>query len=210
MPVIRTTILEGFATAEQRSEITTRLADTLVDIFGDVTRPYIFSIVDEIKPGAWSIAGSVANEEMIAGGRQISQESLAKKLTVSRVGAAYDALATGDRAKIEEYWDADITWLVPGETSVSGTKTGLDDFLDFMKEVGALSGNSFNMERTGVFISGDQSVDLSLNTATRAGDPSRALSIDVAHVLRWREGKIIEGRGAIFGTGTTEYNQFFA
>ena len=69
MPVIRTTLLEGFATAEQRSEITTRLADTLVDIFGDVTKPYIFSIVDEIKPGAWSIAGSVANEEMIAGGR---------------------------------------------------------------------------------------------------------------------------------------------
>jgi hypothetical protein len=32
----------------------------------------------------------------------------------------------------------------------------------------------------------------------------------VAHVLRWREGKIIEGRGAIFGTGTTEYNEFFA
>jgi ketosteroid isomerase-like protein len=66
------------------------------------------------------------------------------------------------------------------------------------------------MERTGVFISGDQSVDLSLNTATRAGDAGRVLSIDVAHVLRWREGKIIEGRGAIFGTGTTEYKQFFA
>ncbi|MEJ7651977.1 MAG: hypothetical protein WKH64_00750 [Chloroflexia bacterium] len=29
------------------------------------------------------------------------------------------------------------------------------------------------------------------------------------HVLRWRDGKVVEGRGAIFGDGTTQYDQFW-
>jgi ketosteroid isomerase-like protein len=131
-------------------------------------------------------------------------------LLEERVEAAYTALASGDRTAIEQYWDQDMTWLVPGESRVSGLKKGLEEFLDFMQIVGELSGNSFVMERLGIFVSGDQTVDLSHNTGTRAGDPNRKLSIDVAHVLRWHDGKVIEGRGAIFGTGTTEYDQFWA
>jgi hypothetical protein len=30
------------------------------------------------------------------------------------------------------------------------------------------------------------------------------------HVLRWRDGKVIAGKGAIFGDGTTEYDQFWS
>jgi len=210
MPVIRTTLLEGFATPPQRSEVASRLAETLVDIFGEVTKPYVFSIVEEVKPGTWSIGGFLASEEMIANGRATSQEQIAKKITADRVAAAYGALASGDRVSIEEYWDQEITWLVPGESRVSGTKHGLDDFLNFMKMVGELSGGTFSMEPTGVLVSGDQTIDLSHNTGTRAGHPSRKLAIDVAHLLRWRDGKVVEGRGAIFGTGTTEFNKFWA
>lgn len=211
MPIVRTTLLEGFATREQESELALRMADAVVETFGEVTRPYIFSVVEEVKPGTWAIQGQAMNEEMIAGGRAASQEWLAKKLTPERVGAAYDALATGDRAVIEEYWDNEITWLVPGESRVSGLKQGLDDFLEFMKLVGDLSGATFNMERQGVLIKdGDTAIDLSHNTATRADDSGRTLSIDVAHLTRWRDGKIFEARGAIFGTGTTEFNAFWA
>ncbi|HEX5402925.1 MAG TPA: nuclear transport factor 2 family protein, partial [Pseudonocardiaceae bacterium] len=193
MPIVRTTLLEGFATADQRSELVSRLADTVVDVFGPVTKPYIFSIVEEVMPGTWSIGGQVANEDMIQGGRAASQAYLATKVTADRVDAAYDALAGGGQAEIEEYWDQEIAWLVPGESRVSGLKTGLSDFLNFMKLVGELSEYSFNMERTGCFVSGDQTIDLSHNTGTRAGDPSRQLNIDVAHLLTWRDGKVVEG-----------------
>lgn len=211
MPIIRTTLLEGFATREVESELAVRLADTVADTVGDFSRPYIFSVVEEVKPGTWSVQGQAMTEEMIAAGHQMSEEYRAKKLTPERVGAAYDALATGDRAVIEQYFDSDMTWLVPGESRISGLKQGLDDFLEFMKVVGDLSGNSFNMERQGIFVKdGESSVDLSHNTASRAEDPSRTLTIDVAHVLRWRDGKIIEARGAIFGTGQAEYDAFWA
>jgi uncharacterized protein len=36
------------------------------------------------------------------------------------------------------------------------------------------------------------------------------LSIDVVHVLRWRDGKVIEGKGAIFGDGTNNYDLFWS
>jgi len=210
MPVIRTTLLEGFASPDQRSELCQKLAESLVEVFGEVTRPYIFSIVEEVLPGTWSIGGTLATEEMIAAGRANSQEFLAKKVTPDRVAQAYAALASGEQATIEEYWDQEITWLVPGESRVSGLKSGLGEFLAFMKMVGELSGGTFNMEPTGLFVQGDQTLDLSHNTGTRAGDPSRKLAIDVAHLLRWRDGKVVEGRGAIFGTGTTEFNHFWA
>ena len=131
-------------------------------------------------------------------------------VTKERVEAAYVALASGDRAAVEQYWDRDMTWLAPGESRISGTKKGLDEFLAFMELIGKLSGNSFVMERQGILVDDNQSVDLSHNTGTRAGEPSRKLAIDVAHVLRWRDGKVIDGRGAIFGTGTSEYDEFWA
>jgi phenylpyruvate tautomerase PptA (4-oxalocrotonate tautomerase family)/ketosteroid isomerase-like protein len=211
MPIVRTTLLEGFATREQEAELAVRLADTVADTFGDFSRPYIFSLIEEVKPRTWAVQGQAMTEEMIAAGRVMAEEWQAKKVTPERVGAAYDALATGDRELIEQYFDEEMTWLVPGEAQVSGLKRGLDDFLKFMTVVGDLSGGSFNMEREGILVTGNElSVDLSHNTASRAGDPSRTLTIDVAHVLRWRDGKIIEARGAIFGTGTTEYNAFWA
>ncbi|MHB9853585.1 nuclear transport factor 2 family protein [Streptomyces sp. Tue6028] len=210
MPIIELTLVEGFADDDQKSDVITRLANVVVDVFGEITKPNIFSLIREVKPGSWSIGGVVADAEMVAGGKAISNEQIAHRLDEARVVAAYAALASGDRAEIDTYWDADMTWLVPGEAPVSGLKQGLDNFLSFMGEVGALADNSFVMERSATLVLGDTSVDLTHNTATRAGDTSRKLDIDVVHVMRWRDGKIVEGRGAIFGSGTTEYNEFFA
>jgi hypothetical protein len=58
------------------------------------------------------------------------------------------------------------------------------------------------MERNDILVSTDQTVDLSRNTATRAGYLNRKLSIDVAYALRWQD-HAGEGRGAMFGTSTT-------
>jgi phenylpyruvate tautomerase PptA (4-oxalocrotonate tautomerase family)/ketosteroid isomerase-like protein len=209
MPVIRTTLLQGYSSPEQRTELAKRLADTLVDIYGEVIRLQINSIVDEVPPGDWLIGGMVPDAELVARSSLVTQEYFAKRVTRERVEAAYTALANGDRVTIEEYWDQDMVWVVPGESQVSGMKKGLDDFLSFMNIIRELSGNSFVMERYDILVSRDWTVDLSHNTATRAGYPDRKLSIDVAHVLQWCDGKVVQGRGAIFNTGTTEYNKFW-
>jgi ketosteroid isomerase-like protein len=137
-------------------------------------------------------------------------------VTPALVGQAYDALASGNLELIKEYWDEDMNWQVPGHNQLSGWYHGRDAFLGFMGNVGALSGNSFHMERTVVMTNEEYSADVTHNVGYRAsanGDgvvPYQKLDINVVHVLRWRNGKVIEGQGAIFGDGTTQYDQFWS
>lgn len=126
------------------------------------------------------------------------------------VKKAYEALATGDETEIAKYWDEEMNWLVPGSNLLSGWYYGRDAFINFMKHVGELSGNSFQMKTIAVMVSDEYSTDVTNNTGSRAGAPDIKLNIDVAHVLRWRNGKVIEGKGGIFGDGTDEYNRFWS
>ena len=130
-------------------------------------------------------------------------------ITADRVKSAYKALATGDRSIIAEFWAEEMVWQVPGHNHLSGWYHGLDEFLGFMGQVGALSGDSFNMETISVIVEGDWSADITRNQGKRA-DSEKKLDIEVVHVLRWTDGKVIAGKGAIFGDGTTEYDQFWS
>ena len=130
-------------------------------------------------------------------------------ITADRVKSAYKALATGDRNLIGEFWGEEMVWQVPGHNHLSGWYHGLDEFLGFMGQVGALSGGSFKMDTVSVLVEGDWSADITRNRGTRS-DSEKALDIEVVHVLRWTDGKVVAGKGAIFGDGTTEYDQFWS
>ncbi|HEX7022756.1 MAG TPA: nuclear transport factor 2 family protein [Trueperaceae bacterium] len=132
------------------------------------------------------------------------------ELTPERVGKAYEALATGKEEEIAQYWAQDMVWLVPGHNLLSGWYHGRTAFMDFMAKVGELSGNSFSMQPITVMVNGEYSTDVTRNLGQRAGNPDVKLDIDVAHVLRWHDGKIIAGKGGIFGDGTTQYDQFWS
>jgi hypothetical protein len=136
-------------------------------------------------------------------------------VTAAQVDAAYQSLTTGDRAQISRYWGDDMRWLVPGNHQLAGWWEGLDGFIEFMGHVGRLSGGSFVMTRSVILLAEDWSADVSYNVGSRAtanGSTSLYdhLEIDVIHLLQWRDGKVIEGRGAIFGDGTTQFNQFWS
>ena len=134
---------------------------------------------------------------------------MAEDITADRVTSAYKALGTGDRNLIASFWAEDMVWQVPGHNHLSGWYHGLDGFLGFMGQVGELSGGSFNMETISVIVEADWSADITRNRGKRA-DSDKAMDIEVVHVLRWRDGKVIAGKGAIFGDGTTEYDQFWS
>ena len=135
---------------------------------------------------------------------------MGQNVTPELVTKAYEALATGDRAQIAQYWAENMVWQVPGHNQLSGWKHGLDEFLHFMQRVGELSGGSFQMKAITVMTNDDYSCDVTNNQGTRAGDPSKNLNIDVAHVLRWKDGKIIAGKGGIMGDGTAQYDEFWS
>ncbi len=131
-------------------------------------------------------------------------------VTPEHVGNAYKVLGTGDRDLIAEFWAEDMVWLVPGHNQLSGWKHGLDAFVGFMAKVGELSGGSFHMQTITIMTNDDYSCDVTNNQGTRSHDPNKKLNIDVAHVLRWRDGKVIAGKGGIFGDGTAQYDEFWS
>ena len=131
-------------------------------------------------------------------------------ITVDQVAAAYAALASGDRTRMLEMWHEDMHWLVPGHNPLSGWKNNVDEFMQFMADVGRLSDNSFRMDTVVVNLADDSSADVTHNLGTRAGQPDRRLDIDVIHWMRWRDGKVYEARGAIFGDGTAQYDAFWS
>ena len=211
MPIIRLTLLENFASSGEKEEIVQELSNSLVSVMGEIVRPYIYALVDEVPAGAWSIqGGTIMTEEMMREGIAVSNQQRSQRLTQELVKQAYEALASGDRQRIAEYWAEDMTWLVPGHNQISGLKRGLNEFLAFMEKVGLLTDNSFQMSWEDVAISGDISADIRHNTGHRAEEPTTQLDINVVHILRWREGKVIEGRGAIFGDGTAQFDEFWS
>ena len=133
-------------------------------------------------------------------------------ITPDHVAKAYAALGSGDINRIRMYWADEMVWQVPGHNRLSGWYYSLDEFLAFMGEVGELSAHSFNMQPIAgqVLVTGDYSVDLTRNRGNRKNQPGKTMDIEVAHVLRWRHGKVIAGKGAIFGDGTEEYDQFWS
>ncbi len=137
-------------------------------------------------------------------------------ITTEQVEAAYESLTTGDRDQIARWWAEDMRWLVPGNHHLAGWWECLDGFLDFLERVGKLSDGSFVMTRTAILLDEDSSADVSHNLGSLAGTGEGndsvydRLDIDVVHLLRWRDGRVVEGRGAIFGDGTSQFNQFWS
>jgi ketosteroid isomerase-like protein len=133
-------------------------------------------------------------------------------ITPEHVKDAYAALASGEMERIKKFWAEEMVWQVPGHNRLSGWYFGRDEFLAFMGRVGQLSGNSFRMENIAgqVIVTGEYSADITRNLGNSAEKADKSMDIEVVHVLRWKNGRVIAGKGAIFGDGATEYDQFWS
>lgn len=137
-------------------------------------------------------------------------------VTREQVEAAYQALGSGDRARILEHYSEDLRWLVPGNHPLAGWYESLDAFLDLMARTGKLTGGTFRMVREVVLVGEDCSADVCRNTGLRAGAPEDSgspyerMDYPVFHFLRWRDGRVVEGHDGLFGDDATAFSQFWA
>jgi ketosteroid isomerase-like protein len=139
-------------------------------------------------------------------------------LTAERVVAAFDSLATGDRDRIVEYWAEDLNFTVPGTHAYAGRYESLDGFLGFVGNLVRLSGGSLNATRSAVLLNIEEglSVDLNHITAKHAGSPADSDSpydnydIDALHLLRWENGRVVEGQFVAYGAHTEDVPLFWS
>jgi hypothetical protein len=139
------------------------------------------------------------------------------ELTIERVQAAYTALGTLDYAKAAEYWHEDVRWNSPGNHQYAGWHEGLETFLAFLAKVGEVSAGTWASTSMLTFVdpSNRYSADVSRTVARRAGaagpqTPYDALAIEGVHLLKWLDGRVIEGRGAMFEDGLTNFNLWWS
>jgi ketosteroid isomerase-like protein len=131
------------------------------------------------------------------------------ELTVKRVMAAYEALGSDDRDHMVEYWSPDLRFEIPGGHAYAGWYEGLDAFLGFGATIGRLSGGTYTSKNVTVLVNADEgySVDINVNKAMRANategstSPYDRLDIESLHLLRWRDGRVVEGRWVLIGDG---------
>ncbi|QES51087.1 hypothetical protein DEJ50_27875 [Streptomyces venezuelae] len=138
------------------------------------------------------------------------------EVTRERVQAAYRALGSGDRDRILEYYAEDLRWLVPGNHPLAGWYESLDAFLELMGQTHKLTGGTFRMDLEAVLTGDNCSADVCRNVARRAGAGEAGASghermdYQVFHFMRWRDGRIVEGRDGLFGDTATAFSQFWA
>ena len=58
MPVISVKFIEGFFNEQQKRQMIARLTDAFVSCTMEGTRPYIYVMIEEVKPGQWGMAGT--------------------------------------------------------------------------------------------------------------------------------------------------------
>lgn len=139
-------------------------------------------------------------------------------LTRERVEAAYAALMTGDRDKIAEYWDENLRFEMPGHHQFSGWYNGLDDYLGKMGKLGEAHGGRFAATTRHILVLPEAgvSIDVYELDGYRPGAPEGTISpydrlqVEGVHMLRWENGRIVEGRSALFGDGVTRGNLWWS
>jgi len=58
MPIINIRFIKDVvATPEQKLELITKMTDTFVGVLGEVVRPFVYCIIDEVPQMDWGIAG---------------------------------------------------------------------------------------------------------------------------------------------------------
>jgi uncharacterized protein len=101
----------------------------------------------------------------------------------------YDAFATGDMDKLRELLSDDVTWHQPGNNTMSGDFTGMDEVLGLFARLFQETNGTFRTDIHDVLANDTHGVVLAHVTGQR-GDKS--LDQDYVHVAHFRDGKLTE------------------
>lgn len=57
MPIITVQFIQGTATTETKRELVKKMTDTFVSVYGEVSRPFVYCLIQETPALEWGIAG---------------------------------------------------------------------------------------------------------------------------------------------------------
>ena len=104
MPIINIRFIKDVvATEEQKQELIVKMTDTFVEVLGDVVRPFVYTIIDEVPIGMWGIAGvpmpdlqyltGPQHAQVIARSNELMTEAIAQMAAQAEEAAQADGSA---------------------------------------------------------------------------------------------------------------------
>ena len=95
MPIINVKFIEGVVADDaQKRQLIEKLTETFVSICGEVTRPFVYCLIEETKPFYWGISGKpmpdlvyLTSEEhaaVIAKANEIMSQAIAQQAATSQ------------------------------------------------------------------------------------------------------------------------------
>jgi uncharacterized protein len=105
---------------------------------------------------------------------------------------AYDAFNLADIDTLTEVFDEDITWHLPGRSSMAKDYEGRDATLAYFGEIGEKTGGTFQAELQQLFAADDgRVIGLQRSTGERDG---KSLDVGNCIVFELKDGKVVDGR----------------
>lgn len=108
------------------------------------------------------------------------------------VRLCYDAFNEGDLETVRKHFHKDITWIIPGKSSMSGRKIGVDAVMDFLKKIGKETQGTFRANLEELALSEDERV-IGIHTLTGKRNGKR-LDQECCMVFEFKEGKVYYGK----------------
>ena len=108
---------------------------------------------------------------------------------VAVIRNGYAAFASGDLAALSELFAEDVQWHEGGRHHLSGEYLGMEAVFGLFGKLIEVTEGSLNLELHAVFADDDHAVALVTTRASRGG---RSLTVNGAHVMHMRDGKVVE------------------
>jgi hypothetical protein len=122
------------------------------------------------------------------------------KENLNTIRNGYEAFGRGDIPAVLSVFDPNITWHIPGRSSMAGTYKGPDEVVGFFGQLVERTGGTFNLDIHDLLASDDHVVALARETGQRDG---KSLDVNGAHIWHLRDGKAVE----FWGIPSDQYAQ---
>ncbi len=114
---------------------------------------------------------------------------MAEHPNIERMRAGYAAFSKGDFAVLDELFDENVVWHVPGRSELAGEYRGRNDVYALFGRIMERSGGSFSLDLHAALADDEHGVALVTASGSREG---KSVAIPEAHVFHFQDGRVTE------------------
>lgn len=114
---------------------------------------------------------------------------MAEHPNIDRLRKGYAAFSKGDFSVLDDLFDENVVWHVPGRSQLAGEYRGRGDVYNFFGRILEVTGGTFSIDLHAALADDEHGVALVTTSGSRDGRP---IAMMEAHVFHFRNGRVTE------------------